>query len=94
MRLETWGNLGKGQVGEARTGGLKEIRKKQISMPKMCNISIEFGGSHKSKGKCYYLNQNTYLWLGRFWVYTYVYIVSDIYIYDILGTKGDINAKQ
>lgn len=27
MRLETWGNLGKGQVGEARTGGLKEIRK-------------------------------------------------------------------
>ena len=45
-----------------------------------CNVSIEFGGSCKSKGKCCYLNQNTYLWLGRFWVYTYVYIFSDTYI--------------
>lgn len=80
MRLETLENLGKRQVGEARAGELKEIRKNKISMPNICNVSTEFGGSHKSKGKCCYLNQNTYLWLGRFQVHTYVSIFSDTYI--------------
>ena len=74
------GKFREGKVGEARTGEVKEIRKNKISMPKICNVSIEFGGSHKSKGKCSYLNQNSYLWLGRPWVYTYVYIFSDTYI--------------